>query len=55
MAAREYTIGDYGGRAAVAARAIERREAIIVRATLALAGCGIAEIALALAARWLTH
>lgn len=55
MAARAYRIGGHGGRAAVAARAIERRDALIVRATVALVGCGIAEIVLALAARWLAR
>lgn len=51
MAARVYTSGDHDGRAAVVARAIERRDALIVRATIALACCGIAELVLALAAR----
>ncbi len=55
MAARAYRIGGHGGRAAVAARAIERRDALIVRATVALVGCGVAEIVLALAARWLAR
>ncbi len=55
MAARGYRSGDHGGRAAVIARATERRDALIIRATVALVGCGIAEIVLALAARWLAH
>ncbi len=55
MVARGSRGGDHGGRAAVAARAIERRDALIVRATVALVGCGIAEIVLALAARWLAR
>lgn len=55
MAARGYRSGDHGGRAAVVARATERRDAPLVRATVALDGCGIAEIVLALAARWLAH
>jgi hypothetical protein len=55
MAARAHTIGDHGGQAAVAVRAIERRDAAIVRATVALVGCGVAEIVLALAARWLAR
>jgi len=55
MAARAYRIGDRGGRAAVVARAMERRDATIVRATTALVGCGVAEIVLALAAWWLAR
>lgn len=55
MVARAYRIGDRGERAAVAAGAIERRDAIIVRATVALVGCGVAEIVLALATRWLAR
>ncbi len=55
MAARGYRSGDHGGRVAVVARAIGQRDAPIVRATVALVGCGIAEIVLALAARWLAH
>jgi hypothetical protein len=55
MAGRAYKIGDHGGRAAVAARAIERRDALIDRATVALVACGVVEIVLALAARWLAR
>ncbi len=55
MAARAYRSGDHGGWAAIVARAIEQRDALIVRATIALVGCGVAEIVLALAARWLAH
>ncbi len=55
MAARAYRSGDHGGRAAIVARAIEQRDALIVRATITLVGCGVAEIVLALAARWLAH
>lgn len=55
MAARAYRSGDHGGRVAIVARAIEQRDTLIVRATIALVGCGVAEIVLALAARWLAH
>lgn len=55
MAMRAYRIGDHGGRAAIIVRAMERRDALIVRATVALVGCGVTEIVLALAARWLAH
>ncbi len=55
MAARAYRIGDRGVRAVVVARAMARRDALIVRATVTLVGCGVAEIVLALAARWLAR
>jgi hypothetical protein len=55
MAERAYHGGDHRRRAAIIARAGERRETLIVRATIALVGCGVAEIVLALAARWLAH
>ena len=55
MAAREYRIGDRQGRVATIARAIERPDALIVRASIALVGCGFAEIVLALVARWLAR
>lgn len=48
-------MGVRAGRAASGARAAARRDEVIVRATIALIGCGIAEIILALAMRWLTH
>ena len=55
MAARAHKRGNYGGQAAIIVRTIERRDTLIIRASIALVGCGFAEIVLALVTRWLAR